>query len=124
MADIFYDSVLETAIIVDALVGRPEAIAELGRQAKPCISRITWLEVMAGAPVEARVETEAFLARFPVREVTADVARRASELQQSRPNLTLADALVYATAQERGAILITRNIKDFPAQMPGIRVPY
>ena len=28
------------------------------------------------------------------------------------------------SAQEHGAILVTRNIKDFPAEMPGIRVPY
>ena len=97
MADIFYDSVVDTAIIVDALVGRPAAIAELGRQAKPCISRITWLEVMAGAPVSARLETEAFLARFPVREVTADVARRAAELQQNRPGLALAECGHQAT---------------------------
>jgi predicted nucleic acid-binding protein len=124
MADIFYDSVIDTAIIVDALAGRSEAVAELKRQAKPCISRVTWLEVMAGAPAAARAETEAFLARFPVREVTSDVARRAAELRHNRPGLSLGDALVFASAQEHGAILVTRNIKDFPAEMPGVRVPY
>ena len=38
--------------------------------------------------------------------------------------LTLADAFVLATAQISGRILVTRNIKVFPAAMPGIRVPY
>ena len=34
------------------------------------------------------------------------------------------DAFILATAQVNGAILITRNTKDFPVNMPGIRVPY
>ena len=38
--------------------------------------------------------------------------------------MKLLDAYVLATAQVNNAILITRNTKDFPANMPGIRVPY
>jgi predicted nucleic acid-binding protein len=38
--------------------------------------------------------------------------------------IKLMDAMVLATAQVNGAILITRNTKDFPAEMTGIRVPY
>jgi predicted nucleic acid-binding protein len=34
------------------------------------------------------------------------------------------DAYILATAQVNGAILITRNTRDFPVNMPGIRVPY
>ena len=32
--------------------------------------------------------------------------------------------IVLATAQISGRILVTRNIKVFPASMPGIRIPY
>jgi predicted nucleic acid-binding protein len=32
--------------------------------------------------------------------------------------------MILATAQVHGAILVTRNTKDFPARMPGIRIPY
>lgn len=32
--------------------------------------------------------------------------------------------MIMATAQANGAILVTRNTRDFPAEMPGIRVPY
>jgi predicted nucleic acid-binding protein len=124
VTDIFYETVIDTAIVVDALVGRKEAAEELRRVARPSISRVTWLEVMAGAPSDARAETEYFLARFLTREITGDVARRAADLRHHRPTLSLCDALVFATAQEHGAILVTRNTKDFPAQMPGIRVPY
>jgi predicted nucleic acid-binding protein len=38
--------------------------------------------------------------------------------------MKLMDAYILATAQVNGAILITRNTKDFPAEMPGIRIPY
>ncbi len=124
MTDIFYETVIDTAIVVDALTGRKEAAEELRRVARPSISRITWLEIMAGAPADARAETEYFLSRFLVREVTGEVARRAADLRLHRASLSLCDALVFATAQEHGAILVTRNTKDFPAQMPGIRVPY
>ena len=124
MRDIFYETVIDTAILVDALAGRREAQAELQRVARPSLSRITWLEVMAGAPAEARAETEAFLSCFLLREITAEIARRAADLRFHRPSLGLGDALVFATAQEHGAILVTRNTKDFPAQMPGIRIPY
>ena len=52
------------------------------------------------------------------------VARRAAALRAERKGLTLADAFVLATAQISGRILVTRNIKVFPASMPGIRIPY
>ena len=38
--------------------------------------------------------------------------------------MKLLDAYILATAQVNGAILVTRNTKDFPVNMPGIRVPY
>ena len=45
-------------------------------------------------------------------------------LRRERPRLKSADAIVLATAQLRNRVLVTRNIEDFPAAMPGIRVPY
>ena len=33
-------------------------------------------------------------------------------------------AIILASAQSSGRILVTRNTVDFPAEMPGIRVPY
>jgi predicted nucleic acid-binding protein len=38
--------------------------------------------------------------------------------------IKLPDAIIWASAQEHGRILVTRNIKDFPATEPGVRVPY
>lgn len=34
------------------------------------------------------------------------------------------DAIVWSTAQVHSLLLVSRNIKDFPADEPGVRVPY
>ena len=54
MSDIYFD----TNIIIDALARRPQALAELRRAKRQWISRMTWIEVLAGMPVLARAETE------------------------------------------------------------------
>jgi len=118
------DTCFDTGIIVDTLSGHHGAIAELRRVKRAWISRITWLEVMAEVPAAAREETEKFLSNFAIREVTPEIARRAATLKAERPQLSLAAALVFASAQEHGAILVTRNAAEFPPQVPGIRIPY
>jgi predicted nucleic acid-binding protein len=45
-------------------------------------------------------------------------------MSSERPNLRTPDAIILATALTRGHILVTPDIRDFPAAMPGIRVPY
>jgi hypothetical protein len=34
------------------------------------------------------------------------------------------DAIILATAEVAGRELVTRNVKDFPSGMRGVRVPY
>ena len=85
---------------------------------------MTWIEVMAGVPAPARVETERYLAHYSIKELTPDIARRAADMRFHRKSLKLPDAVIFASAQDQGAILVTRNSKDFPAVMPGIRIPY
>jgi hypothetical protein len=41
-----------------------------------------------------------------------------------RSHMKQIDPCVLAAAQVSGRILVTPNTKDFPAEMPGIRVPY
>ena len=120
MTDIFFD----TNIIIDALARRPQALAELRRASRPWISRMTWIEVLAGVPAPARVETERYLSHYSIKELTPEVARRAADIRFNRRSLKLPDAVILASAQDQGAILVTRNAKDFPAAMPGIRIPY
>lgn len=60
---------------------------------------------------------------FDVVEVDSRVALAAADIRH-RTRMKLIDALILATAQVHGAILITRNTKDFPKKMLGVRVPY
>ena len=118
------DTCFDTGIIVDTLSGHQIAMSEVRRVKRPWISRITWLEVMAEVPLSVREETERFLGNFAIREISPEIARRAAALRVERPSIGLAAALVFASAQEHGAILVTRNVTDFPPHIPGIRVPY
>ena len=119
MSDPFFD----TNILIDWLNRRSPAKAELARYAGHRISRIAWAEVLAGEPLETRDQIRGLLAPFDVVEVDGRIAATAADIR-FRHRMKLLDALILATAQVNGSILIARNTKDFPAEMPGIRVPY
>ena len=119
MSDPFFD----TNIVIDWLLRRPPAKAEILRYRRHRISRIVWTEVLAGEPLEHRDVVRELIAPFEVVEVDARIASAAADIRH-RSRMKLLDAFILATAQVNGAILITRNTKDFPVNMPGIRVPY
>lgn len=119
MAEPFFD----TCIIADWLRRRPEARAELQRYRRHRISRIVWTRLLSQEPLESRGLLEQVIAPFAVVEIDARIASAAADLCQ-RMGVELPDALILATTQVNGSILITRNTKVFPANMPGIRVPY
>lgn len=113
----------DTNILIDWLKRRPEARAEIARYKSHRISRIVWTEVLAGETLEARGTLQDALMHFEIVEVDQRIAIAAADIRY-RVRMTLMDAYILATAQVNGSILITRNTKDFPAEMPGIRVPY
>lgn len=113
----------DTNILIDWLSDIPKAIAELSRYKKHRISRVVWTELLAGVPIEDRDALQQVISYFEVVEIDARIAASAADIRFRSP-MKLMDAYILATAQVNGAILITRNTKDFPAQMPGIRVPY
>jgi predicted nucleic acid-binding protein len=117
------DLQFDTCILIDALRGQPKAQAVLRRAKRRWISRMTWIEVLAGADDETRDDIEAFLERFTIIEINADVARRAAHIRSQR-RLKLPDAVIWASAQAAGHDLVTRNSKDFPKGTPGVRIPY
>ena len=119
MADPFFD----TNILIDWLRDIPEASAELARYKVNRISRVVWTEILAGESLETRDTVRGLLSPFEVVEIDARIAMAAADIRH-RTKMKLMDAYILATAQVNGAILITRNTKDFPAAMPGIRVPY
>jgi predicted nucleic acid-binding protein len=115
-------------IVIDALAGYPPARIEIeravGLNSRPWISRMAWIEVLSKGSEGMVQEAMAFLANFGLDEIDDEISRRAAALRRERPRLKSPDAIILATAQTRGRVLITRNTKDFPAAMPGIRVPY
>jgi predicted nucleic acid-binding protein len=115
-------------IVIDALGGFAPARAEIQRAVGPgsraWISRMAWIEVLSKGDTAVVSEALAFLGHFGLDEIDDEIALRAAALRRDRPRLKSPDAIILATAQTRGRVLITRNTKDFPAEMPGIRVPY
>lgn len=119
MSDPFFDS----NIVIDWLNDSQAATNELARYPRHRISRIVWTEVLSGEPLEHRDEIAQIIAPFEIVELDARIALAAADIRH-RMRIKLLDAYIFATAQVNGAILVTRNTKDFPEQMPGIRVPY
>ncbi len=119
MSDPFFD----TNILIDWLKRKPQARAEISRYRSHRISRIVWTEILAGEALEDRSIVQQAISPFEVIEIDQRIAAAAADIRH-RTKMKLLDAYILATAQVNGAILITRNIKDFPANMPGIRVPY
>ena len=115
-------------IVIDALAGFPPARAEIQRAisggGRAWISRMAWLEVLSKGDAAVVKGSLAFMSHFGLDEMDEEIALRAAALRRERPRLKSADAVILASAQTRGRVLVTRNIKDFPANMPGVRVPY
>lgn len=122
------DYAFDANIVVDALLGLDRARTELKRAASAgrrlWLSRMAWIEILSKGEGQTLRETEAFLDRFAIDEIDVEIASRAAALRRERPRLKSPDAIILATALTRGRVLVTRNTKDFPAEMPGIRVPY
>ncbi len=116
-------ALFDSAILVDALVGLSAARTALLSTPERWITRLGWAEVMAGARGDAE-RVEEFLDHFKVVELNEEIARRGATLRAQRPEMALDSALTLAAAQVTGRILVTRNVNDFPAKMPGVRVPY
>lgn len=118
----------DSSIIIDALRGFREAHAELTRAAdrggRVWINRMVWIEVMSKGTGEGLRRAQRFLTGFGIDEVDEEISIRAASLRRERPRLKSPDAIILASALIRGRVLVTRNIRDFPENMPGVRVPY
>jgi len=116
-------ALFDAVILIDALVGLSSARTEIVRQRDRWITRLGWAEVLAGARGDAERVGE-FLDHFKVIEIDEQIARRGAALREQRPHMALGSALTLAAAQITGRLLVTRNARDFPANLPGIRIPY
>lgn len=114
----------DTNILIDHLNGISKATRELRRSNDAAISMITWIEVMTGASgADEEAVLRAFLLNFECLPVSSAVAERAAVVRRQM-KIKMPDAIILATAEVTGRELVTRNVKDFPTGMRGVRVPY
>ncbi len=118
----------DSNIVIDALAGYEPAVAEISRAgefgSRAWISRMVVVEVLSKGSLEVLAHARLFLSGFAIDELDVDTAERAAALRRDRPRLKSPDAIILASAQVRGRVLVTRNVRDFPANMPGVRIPY
>jgi predicted nucleic acid-binding protein len=76
-----------------------------------------------GRPASAERGTRAFLDSFVLVGLDAAVAERAVTLRRAH-RLKLPDAVVWASAQVRSMLLVTRDTKGFPAGDPVVPMSY
>ena len=107
---------IDTNILIDHLHGEEAATAFLLQMeaGRACVSVITEYELLAVprlSPQQAQ-EITRLLALMPRLLITSRVVRTAAECHR-RYQLSLADALIAATALVRRVTLVTRNVKHF-----------
>ncbi|MDB5788192.1 type II toxin-antitoxin system VapC family toxin [Caballeronia mineralivorans] len=116
-------ALFDTNILIDYLGGASAAKKELARYEYKAISTITWMEVLVATTAEDEAVIRAWLGSFDVIALDTAIANRAVEIRKQK-RIRLPDAIVWASAQVNSLLLVSRNTKDFPADEPGVRVPY
>ena len=116
-------ALFDTCILIDHLNAVPEARTEFGRYTEKAISIVTWMEVMGGAHRDHEEATRGFLNVFDVIDADDQIAERAVGLRRTR-RIKWPDAIIWATAQTRAMLFVTRDTRDFRIDDPGVRMPY
>jgi predicted nucleic acid-binding protein len=116
-------ALLDSNILIDFLQGIDVAKVELGRYEDPAVSIVSWIELLAGATAANEIRVREFLASFETIALDRDIAEEAALLRRTQ-RIKLPDAVIWASARTQGRLLVTRNTKDFPADDPGVRLPY
>lgn len=119
--------ILDSNVVISHLRTPLEVSALLSRWAVgdyATVSVVTRMEVLAGMHEREALRTMELLGSIPSLPVTEAIADRAGRwiYQYARrgTQLTLADALIAATAVEHDLTLVTGNAKHFP--MPELRL--
>lgn len=116
---------LDSVILIDHFNGVEAATTFLREHhSDTAISAITRAEVLTGFDEEQRVLPSRLLDTFvclPLDRATADIAAHLRREHRWK----LPDAIQAAVAQHHGLKLVTRNTKDFPADVFGfVLIPY
>jgi len=117
-------AVLDSDILIDFLQGDSRAAEEIARYDDLRYSVITWMELMCGADTPAEeAAAKGLLSSMRMVDLSEQIAQTAVEARKKH-RLKIPDAVIWATADSEGCILVTRNAKDFDKNHPMIRIPY
>src|SRR3546814_2127814 len=104
---------LDANILIDALLDHRPAYREITRiaesGARMWISRTAWIEALSKGNDAAARDILLFLSRFGLDEIDDEISHRAAALRRERPRLKSPDAIILATAQIRGRVLVDRK---------------
>ena len=123
--------VLDTAILIDNLRGRPDTGEVLDKAAARgdefFASVLTRVEILAGMCSHERAATHALLHSLAWINVDSEISWQAGEFarkfRSSHHNIGVVDYVIAATATQLDASLWTRNVKHFP-MFPDLAPPY
>jgi predicted nucleic acid-binding protein len=116
-------ALFDTNILLDLIKGIEAARIELSRYEDRAISIVTVIEVLVGTTPATEAKERALLAEFALVPLDGLVAEETAILRRLH-RVKLPDAIIWASARLQGRLLVTRNTKDFPADDPGVRLPY
>jgi predicted nucleic acid-binding protein len=102
----------DTDVLIDHLRGSRQLIVD-----DAAISVVTRTELFAGDERQ-ELAVEALLEDCEEVDIDPQIARRAGRVKR-QTDLQIADALIAATALERGIPLMTRNVRHFE-RVPGL----
>ncbi|MBI3295748.1 MAG: PIN domain-containing protein [Deltaproteobacteria bacterium] len=118
------NAVFDTNILIDYLNGDRRSKEEFERYDELHISIITQIEILVGARSgREEIELAGFLSRFKTHAIDGEMAKETVRVRR-KFKMRIPDAIIKATAERLGYVLVTRNTKDFSRKWPDIRVPY
>ena len=111
----------DTDVLIWFLRGHPRAATLVDRAADRSVSVVTCMELLQGARSKQEIKTiKSFLAEFAFRVVplTENVGHRALVYMEEyalKAGMSMADALIAASAVEDRLVLLTANQKHYKA---------
>jgi predicted nucleic acid-binding protein len=119
---------IDTDVIIDYLRGQADAVTYIESLTNPLlISTVTVAELYSGVREgEERTALETFISAFELVPVSEEIAVKGGLYRRGYSKshkVGLADALIAATAEVRGATLVTLNTKHFP-MLTSVKAPY
>lgn len=116
-------ALFDTNIIIDYLHGEIQAKNEFASFSKKMLSGISYMEVLVGVGQDLEAVSEFLASEFEIIWLNKIIADKAIEVRKQY-KIKLPDAIILASAFVNEALLVTRNTKDFAADLPFVRVPY